>query len=455
MKLRGIRFCQQLLFGPSWTYSLLLAALLTYPLMFSAPRTETTAAIVFNLPRVTNGDEPHYLLIVNSILRDFDLNLSNNYQQARLGDRQAGALFAGRALDHHTIWYDGSERHEWQQLWSAAHSAIDWAQAENAAHKEYSTHPFGFPALLASPLMLLRLPDHLVEPAAIFLMSIITLVLLLAFGRLVEEFADLKTARITTLGVLVLTPLWHYSRALYAENLLALLVVLSLSYFYNRRYLWSAFCLGIGILIKPVVLVMAIAPGFVIFTNWLKSRSQSSLAEAAVFALPLTAALMLVLYSNCLMFGSPLYSPQQFRVGDLLSGAAGLIFSPQRGLLVTSPLLLILLCYWPAFIRRYRTAALVPLGMAVSYFLVMACWADWGGGACYGPRLIVPIIPLLMLPLAELLKHSRELVTWKQTALIFGASISFLVSFLSVSPYWWASRYHPVLEYLQHLGVRL
>ena len=87
-----------------------------------------------------------------------------------------------------------------------------------------------------------------------------------------------------------------------------------------------------------------------------------------------------------------------------LDALAGLLVSPNRGLFVFSPLLLV--GYWQAFriIRRHRCASAVELGLAVTAltFLAALCtFPMWWGGWSYGPRLFCGMFgPVLVLTAA-------------------------------------------------------
>ena len=48
------------------------------------------------LPGVRSGDEPHYLVLINSVISDGDFDLANNYRDMHRGGPQAGRVFAGR-----------------------------------------------------------------------------------------------------------------------------------------------------------------------------------------------------------------------------------------------------------------------------------------------------------------------------------------------------------------------
>ena len=54
-------------------------------------------------PDVISGDEPHYLLIVHSLLEDGDLALADDYAAVAAGQAYAGRAFAGVELDHRPL----------------------------------------------------------------------------------------------------------------------------------------------------------------------------------------------------------------------------------------------------------------------------------------------------------------------------------------------------------------
>ncbi len=80
-----------------------LALLLLAP--FCVSRSEGKP-ISLGLPGVLSGDEPHYLVLINSLISDGDFDLANNYQDVHRGGPQAGRIFAGQLLDHHVNWYE-------------------------------------------------------------------------------------------------------------------------------------------------------------------------------------------------------------------------------------------------------------------------------------------------------------------------------------------------------------
>lgn len=82
-------------------------------------------------------------------------------------------------------------------------------------------------------------------------------------------------------------------------------------------------------------------------------------------------------------------------VHDAGAGLLGLTLSPGRGLLLYAPIALASL----AMARRLRGAALLLCtGAPLVLALVVARWYGWHGGCCWGPRFLLPILPLVVAP---------------------------------------------------------
>src|SRR5438045_1339912 len=107
-------------------------------------------------PRVVAGDEPHYLMIVNSLLHDRDLSLAADYRRVKQNGYEAGLAARGSELDHHTILIDAKTGRS--ELWQRV---FDWRTHLPAGGFrrlmpgfddaiEVPAHPPAFPAVIAS-----------------------------------------------------------------------------------------------------------------------------------------------------------------------------------------------------------------------------------------------------------------------------------------------------------------
>ncbi len=83
-----------------------------------------------------------------------------------------------------------------------------------------------------------------------------------------------------------------------------------------------------------------------------------------------------------------------------LAGLYGLLFSSGKGLLWFSPLSAIGLLWGLAWSGQRQVRLSVTA--AAVYLVAVACWWTWHGGYCWGPRLLLPVLPLTALAVAEL-----------------------------------------------------
>ncbi|WP_146509844.1 hypothetical protein [Thalassoglobus neptunius] len=145
------------------------------------------------------------------------------------------------------------------------------------------------------------------------------------------------------------------------------------------------------------------------------------------------------------MFGSILRSPQAWRWGKFWVGASELVCSPTHGLLMFAPISLLAATKWPEFLERNDERERVLLIGFVSYFAVMASWEVWDGGYCYGPRLILPVVPLFLIPLVDFDWSFRTISSRLGWGL---AVLSIAINGLGAIPYWRAWNQHPLVQWL-------
>jgi len=152
------------------------------------------------------------------------------------------------------------------------------------------------------------------------------------------------------------------------------------------------------------------------------------LRRAALFAVgPLLAGLVQVGYNYLRYQGLP---NALFRTGyehepgfstPLDVGLAGLLFSPGKSLFLYAPALLLApLGLWllaRSAGRPGRVAAALIVAQAALSLVFNGMWWAWTGNFAWGPRLIFPVLPLLVWPLAALGARIGVLPRWRAAPL--------------------------------------
>jgi Dolichyl-phosphate-mannose-protein mannosyltransferase len=184
----------------------------------------------------------------------------------------------------------------------------------------------------------------------------------------------------------------------------------------NRQLLVAAIYLGSLCLCKSVYIILL--PAVLIFfapSNLAHLRSESSktggfTSQLLLFWLPLSIFVCVLLGANWYKFGSPLNTgyfqwereAQPF-TANLLPALTGFIASKQWSIFLHFPVLLFALIGWPIFYKRHKWKAVLILILGAALLLTNSAFQNWRGEACYGPRYLLPVFPLLSLPFLQAL----------------------------------------------------
>ena len=232
---------------------------------------------------------------------------------------------------------------------------------------------------------------------------------------------------------------WVYAGVDGTEPLQALCLVLALLFLLESRserlatsLSASGFALAFAVVTKPADAVLV--PAFALYVIAVLRAQRLSLREAAPalaqFISPLAICFLFLLWLNWIRFGSVLetgYEHDAF-TNRFSSGIYGLVFSFNKGIIFYSPLVLLApVGIWLMARAHREEAALIALA-SLSYVCLFAKYAFWGAGWAWGPRYLVPLLPLLMPPVARAVAAAR---LWRYLgAVLFTAG--FLVNGLGV-----------------------
>jgi hypothetical protein len=224
------------------------------------------------------------------------------------------------------------------------------------------------------------------------------------------RFASLQVSLAVAIGLGLGTNYWAlHSQTLAAHDLVALGTALTLFSWLRppdgliRRYLWlGAFGLGLAVTartqIAPLVAVLGL--GLIVRVGWRRAAGPLALTGAMLGTL---------LILQWQWFGHPLGAmplleslhPEVHNVSGSFSrepwvGAAGLLISPNRGLLIYSPIVIVALLglrsAWrslPAYGLGWHYLACLVLYLGYSVYTV------WWGGNSYGPRYLLDFLVFL------------------------------------------------------------
>ncbi len=362
-------------------------------------------------PALIGGDEPHYALMARSIAVDGSLDPRPAYGRVEAGSAEAGRKFAGRPLDRHLAASGG---------------------------RQVFTHPLGLPALAAPLVGLLAVVSPAAPPDLVlggFTLTVTFLALLAGWDLLRDELGSVRDATILAFGLYFSTPLWYYSRTFFTEPYIWSFVVLGVWCVAKRRWLAASLMLGLACLMKETAVLLVVPVAVLVW----RRQGLRSLARLAPFPLLFAAAYVV---KNWIVYGEILATFQTYALGDPLSGAVGTLFDLRHGLLPFAPVLVLALAgsvgRGPAR-RPPDDANLVSLAAFLLWFAVTACWVDWRGGSCYGPRLMVPAILALAVPICrcwQRFAHERLYRVVSYALIVLGFAVQWRAGTRPFAAFW-------------------
>ena len=366
-----------------------LACLLVYTLLlFLVPRYKGTTT--------TQGDETHYLLVAESLLRDGDVFLTNNYDS-----RQYLPYFESDTIMRHV--------------------------AHGRDGRFVSTHPM-FLSLIVLPGFWLFGYKGAAFIMILFMCAAAALSFLTA-----DRFATRGVAAGVTLFLFFSYPLLFYSRLIYPETVAIFLIALAL---------WSAWRLresgrilhaaviglssGLLLLLHPKFIGISVA----LFFLFLIARPAKDRRLLVAWLAPATCAVILLLILTAVAFGPNLAKGLTASGGSKFQGGywgtnsgwgiPGLFLDRAWGLFIFAPFYLLFLhglalqnnaLEW----ERWWLFFPVCIGLQV---LVLGFFQSWNGGAAPVQRYVVPLAPLFLVCIALFIDRVRAKVAYAAAGIL-------------------------------------
>jgi hypothetical protein len=234
--------------------------------------------------------------------------------------------------------------------------------------------------------------------------AVLTLIL---FCKLLKLFEVNGTyAWLLLLGLGLGTLMWRYACYDFSEGMQMGLLILAV-YGVVRGSPKAIACAGVGFgaLFLVKLVFVAFFPLFLLYLFIRPENLRHRIRNAALFTFPVLLADCFLAWMNAVRFGNPLESGygnegHQFFPFQLWHTIPQLLGSLDKGLFIFCPILLLGIFGWKEFALRYRPEAILCGGLLLGNLVLLGAWYGWDGGWCWGPRFLVPLIPLWLLPAA-------------------------------------------------------
>lgn len=243
------------------------------------------------------------------------------------------------------------------------------------------------------------------EPAEKFAASAIAATAVAILFLLLSRTSGQGTSLVVALAFGLGTLMWAVaSQALWQHGPAVLCLLLGLSFLMASRsgfrVFAAGFFLGVMFSVRPPTVPFLLAGVLCLI---LTERTLTLIRHCALFGTGVLLSVLPTLINNCYYYGNLTggYSAvsAQFRADRILEGLTGLLLSPNRGLLVFTPLVI------PGFVgcavamaSPRKHPALFAFSWAAAFYLIFhASFYTWAGGWTFGPRYTIEILPVLAL----------------------------------------------------------
>lgn len=337
-----------------------------------------------------SGDEPHYLLIAQSLWREGDLDLRDNLAREDFREYTPGPL------------------------------APHWG-APRPDGRPFPAHSPGLPLLLA-PLYAFG-----GRRACIVAMALAAAALTLEVLALAERATGDRRAALFAWAVAAGPPLTFYAFQIYTEVPSALAAAVCLRILLGAPGAWEAAAAALAASALPwlhlKMIPAAAALGLLALHRLRGRRLVAFLAVAGAMA-----AGFLLYYYEIYGRATPLAVYGGFPPGEAgspLQAALGFLFDRSFGLVPHAPVWVLALAGLVPLGRRDTREVLPHALLSAAILAPVLMWRMWWGGQCAPGRFLVPLLPFLGVAVAaSVAGPPRGLARWRLALLALGAALA-------------------------------
>ena len=221
------------------------------------------------------------------------------------------------------------------------------------------------------------------------------------------------------------SPMWPYGKFGFNAAVTSAMLVAGIYGLYVGKVsrlvgpcVWGAFALACAVLTRHEMLLAGL-----VCLAWLvaadPSRSRIRRAQTAAVGGILAAAVLAWMWFNAVRFGSPFDAGHAPSFGAM--GLVGLLTSPAASVFLYAPLTVAGLAGLFRLLRDRHPAGSLLGSVVLTLFVFYALLDDWIGTRSYGPRYLVPLLPLLFVamsvgPWSSAARTGRRRMAWLAVA---------------------------------------
>jgi len=322
------------------------------------------------------GDEPHFLIITSSIVKDGDLNLKNNYS-----DRNYSDFYQYDLPPHSKVCNDT---------------------------KIYSAHSIGLPVLMIPGYYFAG--RYGASYTMMILFSLLTVVMFSICYSVTKK-------KILSLGLSFLMaftiPIVLYSAQLYAETPAAVIVALISAFLLgeNKAHARRSGFVFVWILIAFLPWIHVRYIYFSIIFLVLAGFKYKTKDIAPAIVLSAISVLTLLFYMR-VFYGEYSLTAQYHKIDAgaryFIKGLMGNFIDSRFGLLLYSPFYIFMAAGAYVFYKREKKLFFAWSVLVVPFIIGISLYGDWYGGMCPPLRYMLPVVPLFIVPLGILCVNCKD-----------------------------------------------
>lgn len=235
---------------------------------------------------------------------------------------------------------------------------------------------------------------------------------------------------------------WPYARLFFTEPVAALGFLTSFygcALFRQRHAFGAAFLsgLGFGLAVAAAPFSVLAFPFIVagLFPSSPVERSKKRLT-ATGWLIGMAGPVLMTAFYNLCRFGNPLDSGYRLTVSDFdspFAGILGLLVSPGRGLVFYSSAILLAIPGYFLSHSEHRAEVSRISALWLTYLLFFGGWKVWHGGWSWGPRYLVPLLPLMFPLVASVWESFPQLHPLWRGLILLVVGLSVLVQVIGVA----------------------